>query len=163
MVDVYESFAFEFDTTFGFLSFRRDTILDTTLQIVVFDQGIGREDSIYIRKSNLIDFSGAENFRGVVNEEPTLRIELVEYYKTFLPDSTTYYCPLTGENYDISYRGWPSFSVASYKKIYVEPRYLFFSFKANSHGIIQTAQEVGNNLTKMVGIIISDSFLLCGV
>ena len=139
MVDVYESFAFEFDTTFGFLSFRKDTILDTTLQIVVFDQDLGREDSIYIRKSNLIDFSGTENFRGVVNEEPTLRIELVEYYKTFLPDSATYYCPLTGENYDISIsEDGSSFSVASpIKNTYVEPRYLFFSFKANSHGIIQ--------------------------
>lgn len=139
LVDVYESFSFEFDTTFGFLSFRRDTILDTTVQIIVYDQDLSREDSIYIRKSDLSDYSGTENFKGVINEEPTLRVEIVEYYKTFLPDSSTYYCPLTGENYDISIsEDGGGFSVSSpIKSPYIEPRYLFFSFKANSHGIIQ--------------------------
>jgi len=139
LVDVYESFSFEFDTTFGFLSLRRDTILDTTVQIIVYDQDLSREDSIYIRKSNLADFIETENFRGVINEEPTLRVELVEYYKTFLPDSSTYYCPLTGENYDISIsEDGGSLSVSSpIEDTYTEPRYLFFSFKANSHGVIQ--------------------------
>ncbi len=139
LVDVYESFSFEFDTTFGFLSFRRDTILDTTVQIIVYDKDLGREDSIYIRKTDLIDYVEAEDFKGIIDEEPTLRVELVEYYKTFLPDSSTYYCPLTGENYDIAIsEDGGSFSVSSpIKNTYVEPRYLFFSFKANSHGIIQ--------------------------
>ncbi len=139
LVDVYESFSFEYDTTFGFLSFRRDTILDTTVHIIVYDQDLGREDSIYIRKSDLNQYAGQDNFKGVINEEPTSRVELVEYYKTFLPDSSTYYCPLVGEKYDISISDDSnSLSVSSpILETYVEPRYLFFSFKANSHGIIQ--------------------------
>ena len=40
-VDINESFGFNYDTTFGFKSYRRDTILDTTVQIVMFSQELG--------------------------------------------------------------------------------------------------------------------------
>ena len=40
-VDVDESFGFEFDTTFGIKSFRKDTVKDTTLQIVLFANDLG--------------------------------------------------------------------------------------------------------------------------
>ena len=36
LVDVDESFGFEYDTTFGIKSFRKDTLLDTILQISIF-------------------------------------------------------------------------------------------------------------------------------
>ena len=48
-VDVDESFGFEYDTTFGIKSFRKDTVLDTTLQIVVFAEDLGRNDTSFIR------------------------------------------------------------------------------------------------------------------
>jgi len=138
-VDIYDGFAFEYDTTFGFKSFRRDTILDTTLQIVVFDESLGRYDSIFIRKKDLFSYEGDSNFNGIVKAEQIERIELVEYYKTFIPDSSTYYCPLTADAYqiDISDEG-SSFRVSSpIDETVKKPRYLLFSFKANSHGIIQ--------------------------
>ena len=138
-VDIYDNFAFEYDTTFGFKSFRRDTIQDTTLQIVVYDENLGRDDSIFIRKKDLFSYEDDSNFNGIVKAEQIERIELVEYYKTFIPDSSTYYCPLTANAYqiDISDEG-SSFRVSSpINETVKKPRYLLFSFKANSHGIIQ--------------------------
>ena len=49
-VDIGESFEFEFDTTFGFKSFRRDTVNDTTVQIAIFAEDLGRIDTSFIRK-----------------------------------------------------------------------------------------------------------------
>ena len=49
IVDVDESFGFDYDTTFGIKSFRKDTVKDTTLQIVIFDQDLGRNDTNFIR------------------------------------------------------------------------------------------------------------------
>ena len=138
-VDIYDNFAFEYDTTFGFKSFRRDTILDTTLQIVVYDENLGRDDSIFIRKKDLFSYEDDSSFNGIVKAEQIERVELVEYYKTFIPDSSTYYCPLTANAYqiDISDEG-SSFRVSSpINETVKKPRYLLFSFKANSHGIIQ--------------------------
>ena len=101
------NFAFEYDTTFGFKSFRRDTILDTTLRISIYDGSLGRNDSIFIRKRDLFSYEDDPNFKGIIEAEPIERVELVEYYKTFLPDSSTYYCPLTDDAYriDISDEG----------------------------------------------------------
>ena len=49
-VDVDESFGFEYDTTFGIKSFRKDTVLDTTVQIVLFSEELGRNDTSFIQK-----------------------------------------------------------------------------------------------------------------
>ena len=75
LVDIYDNFAFEYDTTFGFKSFRRDTILDTTLQIAVYDQSLGRDDSIFIQKRDLFSYEGDPNFNGIVKKEPVERVE----------------------------------------------------------------------------------------
>jgi len=93
LVDVTESFTFEFDTTFGFKSFRRDTVLDTTLQIAVYMEDLGRNDTSFIRIKDLATYESNENFITIVKEEPMKRVEAIEYYKTYLPDSSTYYCP----------------------------------------------------------------------
>ncbi|GIR89031.1 MAG: hypothetical protein CM15mP87_05230 [Candidatus Neomarinimicrobiota bacterium] len=49
-MDVDESFGFEYDTTFGIKSFRKDTVLDTTVQIVLFSEELGRNDTSFIQK-----------------------------------------------------------------------------------------------------------------
>ena len=98
-VDVDESFGFEYDTTFGIKSFRKDTVQDTTLQVVVFSEDLGRNDTSFIRKKDLGSYQSNDNFVGITREEPMERVEAIEYYKTYIPDSTTYYCPLTSDNY----------------------------------------------------------------
>tara|TARA_B000000557_G_C20796051_1_gene453306 strand:- start:203 stop:949 length:747 start_codon:yes stop_codon:yes gene_type:complete len=142
-VDINEGFGFEFDTTFGFKSFRRDTVLDTTLQIVVYSDELGRNDTSFIRKVNLPGYEDDENFISIIKEEPLKRIESVEYYKTYLPDSSTLYCPLTKNPFQIEIDNeLNSLMVSSPIKDQIkESRYLLFSFKANSHGMIQDGNK----------------------
>ncbi len=142
-VDIGESFGFEYDTTFGLKSFRRDTVLDTTLQIVNYSEDLGRNDTSFIRKRDLIDYKHHDNFIGIIREEPMSRVEAIEYYKTYLPDSSTYFCPLTNEPFKMEIiEDGTSLRVASpIEETIVEPRYLLFSFKAKSHGIIKDGQK----------------------
>ena len=139
LVDIYDNFSFEYDTTFGFKSFRRDTVLDTTLQVAIFDNDLGRVDSIFIQKRDLFLYEDDPGFSGVIKEEPIERVEVVEYYKTFLPDSSTYYCPLTNLPYkvEITDDGASIKVVSPIIETIKKPRYFLFSFKANSHGLIQ--------------------------
>ena len=142
-VDVTESFSFEYDTTFGIKSFRKDTISDTTLQIAVFSKELGRNDTSFIRKKDLSLYNQNDDFISVVNEEPLVRVEAVEYYKTYLPDSLTYFCPLTNKPYLLQINNEGSeLSVSSpIEEIIIEPRYLIFAFRAGSHGVIQGGRK----------------------
>jgi len=143
IVDIGESFEFEFDTTFGFKSFRKDTVNDTTVQIALYAEDLGRIDTSYIRKKDLSGYESEENFIEIVKEEPMKRVEAIEYYKTYLPDSSNYYCPLTNIPYQIEIgEDGASLKVSSpIKETIKESRYLLFSFKANSHGIIKDGQQ----------------------
>lgn len=143
IVDIGESFEFEFDTTFGFKSFRRDTVNDTTVQIALYAEDLGRIDTSYIRKKDLSGYESEENFIEIVKEEPMKRVEAIEYYKTYLPDSSNYYCPLTNIPYQMEIgEDGASLKVSSpIKETIKESRYLLFSFKANSHGIIKDGQQ----------------------
>ena len=143
IVDIGESFEFEFDTTFGFKSFRKDTVNDTTVQIALYAEDLGRIDTSYIRKKDLSGYESDENFIEIVKEEPMKRVEAIEYYKTYLPDSSNYYCPLTNISYQMEIgEDGSSLKVSSpIKETIKESRYLLFSFKANSHGIIKDGQQ----------------------
>ena len=101
-VDINESFGFNYDTTFGFKSYRRDTILDTTVQIVMFSQELGRNDTSFTQKKFLSTYSQDPNFVANLGEEPLKRVELIEYYKTFIPDSSIFNCPLSDDQYLIN-------------------------------------------------------------
>ena len=73
-VDVDESFGFEYDTTFGIKSFRKDTVLDTTVQIVLFSEDLGRNDTSFIQKKNLLGYKENDNFIDVVKELSLIHI-----------------------------------------------------------------------------------------
>ena len=139
LVDVDESFGFEYDTTFGIKSFRKDTVQDTTLQVVMFSEDLGRNDTSFIRKKDLGSYQSKDNFVGITREEPMERVEAIEYYKTYIPDSTTYYCPLTSDNYimEISDDGSELMISSPIQDPVVESHYLLFSFRAMNHGVIK--------------------------
>ena len=134
-----ESFGFEYDTTFGIKSFRKDTVQDTTLQVVMFSEDLGRNDTSFIRKKDLGSYQSNDNFVGITREEPMERVEAIEYYKTYIPDSTTYYCPLTSDNYimEISDDGSELMISSPIQDPVVESHYLLFSFRAMNHGVIK--------------------------
>ncbi len=142
-VDVDESFGFEYDTTFGIKSFRKDTVQDTTVQIAVFAEDLGRNDTSFIRKKDLQGYLDSDNFLGIVKEEPLERVEAIEYYKTFIPDSTTYFCPLTNNEYviEISEDGTDLIVSSPIVDPIIESHYLIFSFRAASHGAIRGGRK----------------------
>ena len=142
-VDVDESFGFEYDTTFGIKSFRKDTVKDTTLQIVLYANDLGRNDTSFIRKVSLKEYIDDENFIGIINEEPIQRVEAIEYYKTYIPDSNTYLCPLTNDEYllDINQDGNELIVSSPIDEPIIESHYLIFSFKAINHGVIKDGRK----------------------
>ncbi len=142
-VDVDESFGFEYDTTFGIKSFRKDTVQDTTLQVVMFSEDLGRNDTSFIRKKDLPNYQEKDNFVGITREEPMERVEAIEYYKTYIPDESTYYCPLTSDNYimEISDDGSELLISSPIQDPVVESHYVLFSFRAINHGVIKGGRK----------------------
>ena len=80
------------------------------------------------------------NFIEIIGEEPLKRVELIEYYKTFIPDSNTYSCPLTGKPYivdvDNENKKFKVVSPITRQSPYKDQRFLIFSLKSNGHGEI---------------------------
>ncbi|MFL3007114.1 MAG: hypothetical protein ACJZ10_03860 [Candidatus Neomarinimicrobiota bacterium] len=143
IVNVNQSYGFEYDTTFGIKSFRKDTLLDTILQISVFSEELGRDDTSFIQKKELYNYQSSSDFRSILKEEPINRVQAIEYYKTYIPDSINYFCPLTSEpfNMNVSEDG-SIFTVSSPIDIpIVDRHYLLFAFKAKNHGSIKGGRK----------------------
>ena len=143
LIDVNQSYGFEFDTTFGFKSFRKDTVVDTIVQISVFSEDLGREDTSFIQKKELYNYENSSDYIGIINEEVINRVQAVEYYKTYIPDSLNYFCPLTKKPYiiDLGDDG-ATLTVSSPIDIPIIKRhYLLFSFKASNHGSIKNGKK----------------------
>jgi hypothetical protein len=137
-VNISKGYDVEFDTTFGFLKSRRDTIFDTTVTVVLYSPTLSRNDTTYIPKKNLATIRADSNFIAVLQEEPTFRVETVSYYDSYMPDSSMFFCPLTKQPYIITIsEDQSSLKVASpITQLYIEGRYLLFSFRAENHGFI---------------------------
>jgi len=133
----------EFDTTFGFPMARRDTILDTTLTIVMYSEGLGRNDTSYIQYKRLPDYDKNEYFKGVIDEITSERVEIVNYYDSYLPDSSMNFCPVTDLAYliNIKNKGSQVRVESPIEDIVKESKYLIFSFKANNHGYIDDGRN----------------------
>tara|TARA_B100000963_G_C22493212_1_gene610221 strand:+ start:66 stop:806 length:741 start_codon:yes stop_codon:yes gene_type:complete len=143
IVDVNQSYGFEFDTTFGVKSFRKDTLLDTILQISIYSKDLNREDTSFIQRKELYNYESLADFRGILKEEPINRVQAIEYYKTYIPDSTNFFCPLTQEPYEINIsEDGSTFTVSSpIDTPIIKKHYLFFSFKAKNHGSIKGGRK----------------------
>ena len=135
-VNIPVGYDVEFDTTFGFLKSRRDTILDTTVTLVMFSEEISRNDTIFIRKNELSILESNPNFVNVVEETPTQRVEHVNYYDTYMPDSSLFFCPITELPYKIRLEDNALRISSPINRVHSEGRYLLFSFKAYNHGYI---------------------------
>lgn len=143
IIDVNESYGFDYDTTFGIKSFRKDTILDTILQIITFSEELGRDDTSFIQKKELYNYKSMSNFRSILKEEPMKRVQVVEYYKTYIPDSINHFCPLTNEPYksEISEDGSVLTISSPIDTPITERYYLLFTFKAENHGFIRDGRK----------------------
>lgn len=149
LVDVPKGFDVEYDTTFGLRRVSKETIVDTTVTVLMMSEETGIEDTVYVQKKNLFDVKQDPLFMGIVAENTFERVETVSYFDrnfrketspynfAFLPDDTQFYCPLTGDPYiiEINDEG-NSVRVSSPIRSYRDNRYGFFALKTRSHGYI---------------------------
>ena len=142
-VNVPKGYDIDFDTTFGFPMTRRDTIQDTTATIVMFSEDLSRNDTIYIQKKRLDYFQSDSNFVAFLDEVGSERVEIVNYYDTYMPDSSMYFCPVTEKPYLISIKDeGNSVRVDSpIEETVVRNRYAIFAFKAGNHGFIDDGSK----------------------
>jgi len=137
-VNVPKGFDAEFDTTFGFPMTRRDTIQDTTATTVMYSEDLSRNDTSYVQKKLLGKFQADSNFVALIEEVGTERVEVVNYYDSYMLDASMNYCPVTQKPYLISIQGeGNAVRVDSpIEETVVRNRYAIFAFKASNHGFI---------------------------
>ena len=142
-VNVPKGYDIEFDTTFGFPMMRRDTISDTISTIVMYSEDLSRNDTSYVQKKLLTNFTSDSNFVELVEEVPTERVEVINYYDTYMPDSAMYFCPVSEKPYLISLKDeGNSVRVESpIEETIVRRRYALFAFKAGNHGFIDDGSK----------------------
>ena len=138
-VNIPEGFDVEYDTTFGFLKTRRDTLIDTIHTVVVYSEELSRNDTSFVTKNDLSLVMVEEGFVSDLGFETKQRSEVVSYYDSYIPDSSNFYCPLTDEKIVVNIKddGDVVRISSPIEGIYSEGRYLLFSFKTRNHGYIQ--------------------------
>ncbi|NHZ86973.1 MAG: hypothetical protein GWP19_14045 [Planctomycetia bacterium] len=136
-VNVPVGFGVEFDTTFGFQKFRRDTTMDTTATVIMYSEELSRNDTIFVQKKEVANLQEDPAFRGVINEEPLVIVSVESYYDKYQPDSTQFLSPIINKPYILSFKE-DGFRVDSpIKETYVKRKYLVFAFKADNQGYIE--------------------------
>ncbi len=138
-VNIPEGFDVEYDTTFGFLKTRRDTLIDTIHTVVVYSEELSRNDTSFVTKNDLSLVMVEEGFVSDLGFETKQRSEVVSYYDSYIPDSSNFYCPLTDEKIVVNIKddGDVVRISSPIEGIYSEGRYLLFSFKTRNHGYIE--------------------------
>ena len=138
-VIIPEGYDVEFDTTFGILKTRRDTLIDTIHTVVIFSEEMNQNDTSFVTKKDLPTILIEEGFIADLGFEMKQRSEVVSYYDSYMPDSSNFYCPLTGEKIVVSLKeeGEVLRVASPIEGVYSEGRYLLFSFKTRSHGYIE--------------------------
>jgi len=138
-VNIPEGFDVEYDTTFGFLKTRRDTLIDTIHTVVLYSEELSRNDTSFVTKNDLSFVMIEEGFVSDLGFETKQRSEVVSYYDSYIPDSSNFYCPLTNEKIVVNIKDDGDIVRISspIEGIYSEGRYLLFSFKTRNHGYIE--------------------------
>ena len=138
-VIIPEGYDVEFDTTFGILKTRRDTLIDTIHIVVTYSEEISRNDTNFVAKKDLPAVMIEGGFIADLGFETKQRSEVVSYYDSYMPDSSNFYCPLTGEIIVVRLKeeGEVLRVASPIEGVYSEGRYLLFSFKTRNHGYIE--------------------------
>lgn len=136
-INVPKSFGVEFDTTFGFHKFKRDTTADTTSTVIMYSEELTRNDTIFVQKKEVAKLQEDPAFRGVISEEPLQIIAVESYYDKYKPDSTQFLCPVTTKPYKLTFKE-DGFRIESpIEETYKKRKYLVFAFKADNQGYIE--------------------------
>lgn len=141
-VDVFEGYDVVYDTSFGFLMTRKDTIVDTVYTVVTYNEEDARYDTSFIRLDMIDPYLKDITLVDIPDTNLSSHVEVVSYYDSYMPDSSMFFCPLTGKPYIITLSEDDILAVESpITETYKEPRYLVFSFTSDSHGKIADGEK----------------------
>ena len=137
-----------YDTTFGHLGARKDTVVDKIFSVVVerlkdpFDQSTWFMDTSFKRADELELFIASldtiwhphqrciyhtEHYKGIADSGLSEYVELVQYYDRFRPDKSILNFPLDDELYIIEADS-ENVVIKVHDRDYSERRYLLFTF-----------------------------------
>ena len=140
-VDLSANFITVYDTSFGFLKTRKDTIQDTILTIVSFNDEDSRYDTSFVRNDMAKPYIEDSSFVKINDTTFSSHAEVISYYDGFVPDNNMLICPLTRKPYIIELTE-EDYKVASpIEGTYSDRRYLVFAFKAKSHGKVEDGDK----------------------
>jgi len=140
-VDLYEGYTVAFDTSFGFFRTRKDTLLDTVLTVVVYNEEESTYDTSFVHLEQIDPYLSDSLFVGIADTTISTHVEVVSYYESYMPDSSMFFCPLTYHPYVVEV-GEDMLKVESpIEGSYVEVRYKIFTFKSDSHGKIENGEK----------------------
>ena len=77
LVNVPRGFDVEYDTTFGQRRVAKETIVDTTVTVVMLSEDTGLEDTLYVQKRNLFEIQEDPLFLSVVKEATFERVSCI--------------------------------------------------------------------------------------
>tara|TARA_B100000686_G_scaffold129244_1_gene136386 strand:- start:3880 stop:4641 length:762 start_codon:yes stop_codon:yes gene_type:complete len=140
-VDLSANFVTVYDTSFGFLKTRKDTLQDTILTIVSFNEEDSRHDTSFVRSDMAKPYIADSTFVSINDTSFSSHVEVISYYDGFIPDEDMLSCPLTKIPYIIELTE-EDYRVASpIQGTYSDRRYLVFAFKAKSHGKVEDGDK----------------------
>ena len=128
-----------YDTTFGHLGVRKDTIEDKIFSVVVEDRSEDPDnsatwfmDTSFIRSDKLALFKASLDtfnsyYVGIADTSKSEHVEVVHYYDRFRPDESILNFPLGNERYIIRVDS-ESVVIKVHDRDYSERRYLLFTF-----------------------------------
>jgi len=140
-VDIFENFSTVYDTSFGFLKTRKDTIQDTIMTVVLFNQDDSQNDTNFVRKDMLKPYLEDSTFVSIGDTSYSSHVEVISYYDNFTPDKNLLICPLTFNRYLISLTDEDYKLESPITGNYKESRYFIFSFNSKSHGKIEDGDK----------------------
>ena len=100
---------------------------------------------LIFKKKLLNKFTSDSNFVELVEEVPSKRVEVINYYDTYMPDSAMYFCPVSNQSYIISMQDeGNSIRVDSpIEETIVRRRYIFSPLKLIIMALLMMVQKVG--------------------
>jgi hypothetical protein len=109
----------------------------------MFSEDLSRNDTSYVQKKLLAKFQADTNFVSLIEEVESERVEVVNYYDTFMPDSSMYFCPVTEKPFLISImnEGNVVRVDSPIEETVIRRRYAIFAFKADNHGFIDDGSK----------------------
>ncbi|MFQ6674971.1 MAG: hypothetical protein ACE5LH_01355 [Fidelibacterota bacterium] len=140
-VDIRKGTDADYDTTFGFLKTRKDTVMDTVFSVVSYSAVDDRYDTTFIRLEDIRPYLEDPSVVDIPDTSVTSHVEVVSYYETYMPDSSMFVCPLTRKPYIIEATDEVLKVESPIQEPYRERRYLLFAFRADSHGKIENGEK----------------------